>query len=712
MVKRSVRRWLFAICLLGLGITCRAQDAWLLKPDVAVFYPADFSMEDHLPSLALVKELPEKGALPSSWKTKVDFYNTDDRSCAKIRIDETTDLYGTGEVTGGLSRNGTTRILYNTDNYIYERFHGSRLYQSHPWVLGVRRDGSAFGVLADNTWRQEISLGSEIVFSAESKPFRVLVIEKDSPQEVVEELAELTGKMQLPPLWSLGYQQCRWSYYPDTRVKEIADTFREKQIPCDVIWMDIHYMDKYKVFTFCPERFPNPKDTNAYLHERGFKSIWMIDPGVKLEKGYSVYDSGAANDVWVKTAAGDDFVGAVWPGDCVFPDYTRPETQQWWADLYKDFMATGVDGVWNDMNEPSVFKSKNLTMPDDNWHRGGGSLQPDVHLRYHNVYGMLMVKSSLEGIKKAQPEKRPFILTRSNFLGGQRYAATWTGDNAATWEHLKMSIPMSLNLGLSGQPFSGPDIGGFSKNATPELFGHWIALGTFYPFSRAHTAQGTKDQEPWAFGSVVEEVSRVSLQRRYRLLPYLYTCFYNASQSGMPVMQPTFFADLKNLKLRKEDETFLLGSDLFVVPKWAENPQILKNWPVISLFATTSEVESYLPTLRMRPGAIIPLGNVIQNTTEYSVGELELLVALDQRGKASGMLYHDVGDGYGYQNGEYRRLTFVAEKQGNVVRVKISNDEGQGDFSHRKTTVRVFHNGKQCVGEGNIADGLEVKLSK
>lgn len=695
-MKKRQKIWNFTILIFLFSIlfqnTSSQEKAALIMDNVAIFYPEDFNKEKHLPSFALEKEPEEIGQLPESWKTKVQFSKSLGKSIAYINTTEDTDFYGTGEVTGPLLRNGTVRKLYNLDNFRYKAYRGTRLYQSHPWVLAIRGDGTAFGVLADNTWPQEISLCDGITFKSEATPFRVIVIERNTPQEVLHVLAKLTGKMQLPPLWSLGFQQCRWSYYPDTRVKEIADTFRIKNIPCDVIWMDIHYMDEYKVFTFSPKHFPNPKETNDYLHNKGFKSVWMINPGVKNQEGYHVYDSGSEQDVWVKSNKGENYIGKVWPGDCVFPDFTQPKTAKWWSGLYNDFMATGIDGVWNDMNEPAVFNyDAKRTMPDDNIHFGGGEIKKDIHLRYHNVYGMLMISATMTGIQKANPDKRPFVLTRSNFLGGHRYAATWTGDNVSSWEHLKMSIPMSINLGLSGQPFNGPDIGGLADNATPELFGHWIALGAFYPFSRAHSPLGSNNHEPWAFGQEIEDVSRKALERRYRLLPYIYTQFYYASITGIPIMQPAFFAEINNRDLRTEDEIFLFGPDLLVIPKWADNPYLPNgNWRTVSIAGEDSKNDPYQPELKIRPGAIIPLGKVIQNTTQYTLDTLSLYISLDSLNSAQGKLYHDAGDGYEYQKGEYSLITFKAEVNNNEIVISIINEEGKLNNSIKTIEVCII----------------------
>lgn len=678
---------------------------------IAEFIPKGYDAEK-IPSFAIDGEPEETGNLPEGWQLFPKFYLDNGKAGASLEVPEGTSLYGGGEVTGPLLRNGTTIKLWNTDSGAYSVDNGTRLYQSHPWMMGVRTDGTAFGILFDTTWKAVLSSTDEkIDLKSEGIPFRVFVIDRESPQAVVRGLAELTGTMPMIPRWALGYHQCRFSYQPDSRVIEIADGFRSRQIPCDAIWMDIDYMDGYRIFTFSPEKFPDPAAVNRDLHLRGFHSTWMIDPGAKVDPEYSVYKSGTENDIWVKTADGKEFHGDAWPGAAAFPDFTCPKAQQWWAGLYKDFIATGIDGVWNDVNEPQINDTPNKTMPEDNIHRGGNGLPEGTHLQYHNVYGMLMVRSSREGILAARPETRPFILTRSNFLGGHRYAATWTGDNGSTWEHLKLSIPMSLTLGLSGQPVSGADIGGFLFNADADLFGHWIGFGAFYPFSRGHACAGTNDKEPWAFGKEVENASRIALERRYILLPYFYTLMREAATDGMPIMRPAFFADPKDLSLRAEQEIFLIGDDILVIPAFAEKPNLPGGiWREISL-VDGDQQDKYQATLKIRGGAIVPTGKIIQNTTEESLDPLTLLVSLDENGKAEGSLYWDNGDGWEYRNGEYSLQKYSARTEGNSVTVRLTGTEGSMETENKgMAIVKVITDNGIRQASGNLEEGITVRL--
>ena len=398
-----VRRFIFILQGLAVAVIAMAQASFMSDDSIAVFIPANYDASNHQPSPVFVKELGFQGGIPADWRLKPVFSQRDGKQIATIHVGDGVDLYGTGEVKGPLKRNGRKISLWNIDTPAYGVDGGTHLYQSHPWVMGLRSDGSAFGIIADNTWRQTISTDQDVVFESMGPAFRVVVIERPDVAQLMRALADLTGHMPLPPLWSLGYHQCRHTYYPDGRVMEVADLLRKHQIPSDVIWMDIDYMDGYRIFTFDPDGFPNPRRLNDYLHQQHFKSVYMIDPGVKAEKGYFVDDQGRAGDYFVKTADGKLFEGKVWPGACHFPDFTRPEVRSWWSTLYRDFMATGVDGVWNDMNEPAIFGQPEQTMPLDNRHEGGDGITAGPHLRFHNVYGMNMVRASRQGLLLANP---------------------------------------------------------------------------------------------------------------------------------------------------------------------------------------------------------------------------------------------------------------------------------------------------------------------
>ena len=679
---------------------------------IAKFVPKGFNLSQ-MPSFALKAEPQEKGMLPSNWQLYPIMEKKKGHASAYLDVPQGTSLYGGGEVTGPLLRNGQSIKLWNTDSGAYSVDNGKRLYQSHPWVMGVRPDGTSFGILFDTPYKAKLTTTDErINFETEGELFRIFVIDRESPQAVIKGLAELIGTMPMVPRWALGYQQCRFSYTPASRVIEVADTFRIKRIPCDVIWMDIDYMDGYRIFTFNPQTFPDPAALNRDLHIRGFHSAWMIDPGAKVDSTYFVYKSGTANDVWVKTAQGKEFHGDAWPGACAFPDFTQPKTVRWWADLYKDFLDKGVDGVWNDVNEPQISNTPTGTMPEDNKHLGGDKIPARPHLKYHNVYGYLMVKASREGIMKARPQNRPFILTRSNFLGGQRFAATWTGDNASWVSHMTMSVPMILTLGLSGQPFSGADVGGFLFNPDADLFGRWMALGAFYPFSRGHACAGTINKEPWAFGQKVEDVSRMALERRYVLLPYYYTLLYEASETGMPIMRPVFFADPKDTLLRAEEQAFLIGENLLVVPEWAQNPALPKGiWRNLSLIPGDDK-DSYQAKLKIRGGAIIPTGKIIQNTNEKSLDPLTLLVCLDEKGEAHGTLYWDEGDNWSFKDGNYSFQHFTAIRTAdNKVQVKITQKKGKYITENNDMAiVKIITDKGIYQASGNLVEGIEVQL--
>jgi len=693
-------------------------------------FHADADARDgRLPSFMLVEPLKALGSASASAMTPVFSTDEEGRFVSTIAIEPGTSLYGTGQAGGELQRNGRVTEAWNTDAYLYQD-HTERLYTSHPWVLGVRADGTAFGVLADTTYRTEMDLRGGITFRADGRSHPIIVIERDHPKDVVAALGELTGTIEMPPRWAVGYHQCRYSYFPDERVMEVATNFRERSLPADVIWMDIDYMHGFRSFTFDPEMFSDPASLNSDLRSLGFSNVWMINPGIKNEDGYFVHDQGDAIDAWVKRADGSEYRGDVWPGEVVFPDYTKREIREWWSGLYANYMAKGIDGVWNDMNEPTTFIRDEdggikaaATFPEDNLHRADAEFGGEgPHARFHNVYGMLMVKASREGIMRANPDKRPFVLSRANFMGGHRYGATWTGDNTANWPHVDDSIPMTLNLGLSGQPFVGPDIGGFIKDGTPEMFSRWFGFGALMPFARGHTEKGTRDKEPWAYGPEIEATARRALERRYRLMPLFYSLFEEAHRTGVPVARPLFFADPVTPALRDVDDAFMLGDNLIVhaETKLDRTGQLVlpenDRWHEFDFQGFDGERDSVdpdQPKLFVRKGGIVPTGPVHQYFGDRpdQRDELTLVVALNKDGRATGELYEDAGEGWAFREGEFLRSRYTARRVSDTVLIETQTLGGAMARPDRVLKARIIDSdGSEHVGIGRDGVTLAVTL--
>lgn len=583
-----------------------------------------------------------------------------------------TSLYGTGLVPGPLLRNGRSTVLWNTDAWCYGEESPS-LYQSHSYALALLPNGRAVGLLADTPRRGAILCaedGVEMQFEAE--PFWLYRIEAAHPLEVYKGLAALIGTIELPPRWALGYHQCRWSYMDEGEVRALAAEFRARKIPCDALWLDIDYMRGLRVFTVDRERFPDLAGLTGDLEREGFKTVAIVDPGVAVDPSYDISREGIAGDHFVQDSRGALVRGRVWPGSCHFPDFTREETRAWWSERVCRFVReTGLAGLWNDMNEPSVFRVPTRTLPEGARHRGLGG---GTHGRFHNLYGALMAESTRAGLVRARPDRRPFVLTRAAHVASARHSATWTGDNQSRWEDLRASIPMVLNLGLSGQPFSGPDVGGFLGDPDEELFVRWFELGAYLPFFRGHSEKSSCRKEPWAFGAAAEAHVRAAIERRMALLPYLATCFHAAAESGVAVARPLWMADPRDPELRGIDDAFLLGGDLLVAPvveagvrqrtvRLPSNPG--GGWygfPAGETRLTRKRVRvpAALGTTPVfaRAGSIIALGEVRRAASDGFGESLTLHVFLDRRGEAEGGMVEGPVDGpaTGSANGEANRI--------------------------------------------------------
>ena len=472
---------------------------------------------------------------------------------------------GLGEKTGPLDRRGKGYTNWNTDSYAYDN-DTDPIYSSIPFYIGIHDQG-IYGIFLDNSHKSYFNFGASnqrfSSFGADLGDMDYYYIAGDSVSEIIESYTFLTGRMPLPPLWAIGYQQCRYSYYPEKEVLSLAQTFRDKQIPADVIVLDIHYMDQYKIFTWDEERFPDAAGMIKKLRSLGFRVVLMCDPGIKVEKGYPPYDTGLKTDIFIKYPDGENYSGEVWPGWCHFPDFTDPQARIWWMENLQAYTEIGVEGFWNDMNEIATWGNMLPELIEMDFDGQKASAR-----KGRNIYGLMMARSTYEGAKKHLKNKRPFNLTRSAFAGVQRYATLWTGDNVANDEHMLLGIRLLNSLGLSGVPFVGYDVGGFSGNSNEKLFVRWVALGAFSPFFRGHTMVNNHDAEPWAYGEEVEEISRNYMQLRYNLLPYLYSVFYEASTTGMPVARSLAIDYVRDPRIfaRNYENEFLFGPNILVTP--------------------------------------------------------------------------------------------------------------------------------------------------
>ena len=611
-------------------------------------------------------------------------------------------FYGMGDKAMHSNLKGKRVENWVTDQFAYAK-EQDPLYKAIPFYIGLNK-GIAYGIYFDNSFRTGFDFSQErrniTSFWAEGGEMNYYFIFGPDMPKVVSSYSSLTGTPELPHMWALGFHQSKWSYYPESNVKEIASEFRKLQIPCDAIYLDIDYMDGFRCFTWDKNHFPDPKRMIQELEEDGFKTVVMIDPGIKVDRDYWIYNEALENGYFCKRGDGPLMHGKVWPGECNFPDFTNPAVREWWAELYKEFMSDlGVHAVWNDMNEPAVMEVPSKTAPLDTRHDYDGN--PCTHRKAHNVYGMQMVRATYEGVKKYVYPKRPFVITRAAFSGTQRYSSTWTGDNVATWEHLWIANVQVQRMCLSGYSFVGSDIGGFAEQPDGELFARWVQLGIFHPFCRVHSSGDHGDQEPWSFGSEITDIVRKFVELRYQLLPYLYTMFYKYTKENVPMVQSLVFFDQEDNQTHFRTDEFIFGDKILVCPIQEPNAQGRRMYVPRGEwydFWTNEFVEGgkekwVAAALDMIPifvkaGSIIPKYPIQQYVGEKKIEELVLDVYYKE-GTETSEVYEDANNGYDYKKGRYSLSNYKLTGKDNSLIIQLFKD-GTFDTEYEKMKL-TFH---------------------
>ncbi len=628
-------------------------------------------------------------------------------------------FYGFGEKTGFLDKRGEKMVMWNTDVYAPHNPETDALYQSIPFFLTLR-EGTAHGIFFDNTGRTQFDLRSEVdsySFKAESGQLDYYIFVGPTLKEVLGQYTTLTGTMPIPPKWALGYHQSRYSYETEEEVRALANHFLEKKIPLDAIYLDIHYMNGYRVFTFDHDRFPTPKALIEDLKKAGIKTVPIVDPGVKEDPEYPIYQEGVRNDQFCKYIEGNIYYGDVWPGNSAFPDFTSTKVRKWWGEKHKYYTDLGIEGIWNDMNEPAIF-NETKTMDVKVIHENDGD--PKTHRELHNLYGFFMGESTYEGMKQLLHGKRPFLLTRAGYAGVQRYASVWTGDNRSFWEHLQLALPMCMNLGMSGVAFCGPDVGGFAHDTNGELLIRWTQFGTFTPYFRNHSAINTLRQEPWSFGEDVEGLVKKYIEQRYVWLPHLYTLFRQASQTGVPVMRPLVLEYPTDENTFNLSDQFMIGDNVIVAPimtpttnhrvVYLPEGNWVNYWTEEMLIGNKHHlVEAPIDILPIfiKEGTIIPHGTIKQSTA-IPEDEITYHIYLGDKTEASYRLYEDDGTTFRYESGDTFEQEVTCEKDGKTISISVKESNGTYDPTWSKETFVLHH----CEGDLEVmVNGEEIPKS-
>lgn len=581
---------------------------------------------------------------------------------------------GLGERLSGLNLRSQKHTLFNTDDTLHTESTDS-MYKSIPFLI-VSHQGQCHGLFLDSPARQRWDLDSELdetghVQLLSRRGWELYCLGPAKLPDIVAAYTHLTGRPTLPPRWALGHHQSRWSYPDQETVVRIAHEFRSRNIPCDAIVLDIDYMDDYRVFTYSKQRFPDFRQLVLDLENNGFKVVTIIDPGVKKESKYFIFNDGKKHDYFCKKGDGKLFVGEVWPGQSVFPDFLREDVRLWWAAQHGFHIDLGVAGIWNDMNEPSLFNSQR-PLPAD-----AEELPPDTeqlfmqqtadgktgHYEVRNLYGSQMSRATHDGLLALRPDERPFVLSRSGYAGIQRYAAVWLGDNHSWWEHLARSIPMLLNMSISGVAFCGVDVGGFSGDCTAELLVRWYALGIFYPYFRNHCSMYGASQEPWVFNENVEDHCKRLIEWRYRLIPHIERLFAEHVRTGAPLLRPLSWHYPDDRFAAEIDDQFLFGEEILVAPivqrgrttrsvylpegKWHrfEGSEVLDGGRSHQVTFALGEVPAFV-----KEGTVLPLADSVQHSDQLSQSGITFRCYGYQ---CRGTYYEDDGKSFDYREGQF-----------------------------------------------------------
>lgn len=613
-------------------------------------------------------------------------------------------FYGMGEKMRGLELSGQQTKFWNTD--IFADFHGSEIFNDRPDPMyvsipyvAIRRDNCWVGLLMDNPFATFISTGAEVNVANQMKlgaqggkiillgaedgqPDLYIIVAPDLPS-LTRRLQKLVGTTPRPPAWALGYHQCRWGYQSEKDMDRLDRQFEENGVPCDGLWIDIDYMRGFRVFTFNREHFPNPAAATKRLAKKGRRIVPIIDPGVKKEAGYPVYESGRKADAFCRNPNGDEFTGLVWPGETVFPDFSLPAARDWWAKHVKKFAALGFDGAWLDMNDPSTGS---VLCTDMLFNRGR-----DSHHTFHNQYALGMAMASRKGFETAHPGKRQFLLSRSGYTGISRYAALWTGDNCSNYHYLRNCMAVSMNLALSGVPFNGPDIGGFAGDTHPQLITDWMKTCFLFPFCRNHTMINTRDQEPWAFDPDNSEILAEYIRMRYRFRPYLYNLFIEQEAEGSAILRPLFyeFQNTARQILDRIDTQFMIGPAVMQAPvvdehtrsrevvlpgarwfSWLEN-----RWVEGGRTVTVQPLPAQTP-MYLREGFCLPIQKGASTDNRFTPGNVEfhILCSTDFSGEGRISYVFDDGETFAYRKGVESRVSGVFRVANGALDVEIGQD--------------------------------------